>query len=210
MRLTLNQLVVGSNPTSPVMNLTYKQFFNSVIAQDDDCDYDESGYVICVFPDNKAAIFSYSHGSYYGTWEALGGLDGDGYDRPDLEREINSVWNGTVDQLIHMAENNLDFSIEGRPIDPSDYDADHLLACYKQVREWKEKMTQEQKSEKYSNFRLSNSEICIISEALNKLGNSANDQPRSVSESVRKQNMKYEALRDRFEKAASTISSNNS
>lgn len=38
-----------------------EDFENSVIAQDDDNDYQESGYVACVFSGGKAAITGYSH-----------------------------------------------------------------------------------------------------------------------------------------------------
>lgn len=89
-----------------------------IIAQDDDCDYSESGYVIIYdVVEKKYAIGRYSHCSCYGTWSALGDWS----------------WIGSKRQLIKMAKNKLDPDMPERKADPADYDYDHLEEVYKQV-----------------------------------------------------------------------------
>jgi len=120
------------------MKINIKVFEKSIIAQDDDCDYDESGYVACVFEDGSAAIFNYSHCSCYGTWEALSGQS-DYYWAEDTtepeDREIHPVWEGRKEELYVLAKAKMDPSHPGRPASEEDYDYDHLMKVYKQVLE---------------------------------------------------------------------------
>lgn len=98
------------------------------IAQDDDNDYDESGYVV-VTDGKSAAIARYGHCSCYGTWTDLSGKDG----------AIHFDWTGSLRQLKKMAVEKLDphNSLPGkRKADPSDMDYDHLMNVYQQVIEW--------------------------------------------------------------------------
>ena len=119
------------------MKINRRLFERSIIAQDDDHDYQESGFAICLFPDGTAAIFDYSHCSCYGTWEAMtGGGISDYYDSGEEnppDREVNPVWNGTKDQLIAIAKGLRDPSMPERLINSEDYDYDHLMNCYQQV-----------------------------------------------------------------------------
>ena len=104
--------------------MTRDDWMKAVIAQDDDCDYQESGWVAWVVGDN-AYLGSYSHCSCDGTWDVLGGTDGPGFD-----------WSGTVAELVALAESKGDPNMAGRTADPKDYDYDHLMNVYDQVIEW--------------------------------------------------------------------------
>lgn len=95
-----------------------------VIAQDDDNDYGESGYVVCV-KDNDARIGHYGHCSCYGTWD-------DGV--------LTWLWEGSLSELYKMALNQIDPVYPGRKSDPEDSDYDHLMAVYSQtLKYFKEK-----------------------------------------------------------------------
>jgi hypothetical protein len=104
-------------------------FEKSIIAQDDDNDYSESGWVAVVV-DNWAAISRYSHCSCFGTWD-------------DLTDECSSNprwdWQGTVEQLVKMAQNCADPAMPKREANKEDYDYDHLSEVYRQVLEWDKK-----------------------------------------------------------------------
>lgn len=97
------------------------------IAQDDDCDYSESGYVV-VTDGKSAGIAHYSHCSCFGTWTSLTERDG----------AIHWVWQGSLRTLKKLAVQELDphNSIGSRKADPKDYDYDHLMNVYQQVRKW--------------------------------------------------------------------------
>lgn len=108
------------------------KFEAHIIAQDDDCDYQESGWV-AVRVGSWAAIARYSHCSCYGTWTSLtgGGIsDSEGPDDPAWN------WQGSPEELIKMAENCMDPSISDRKASPEDYDYDHLCNVYKQILDW--------------------------------------------------------------------------
>lgn len=116
---------------------TREDFDRAVIAQDDDNDYDESGYVVAV-DGTDAGIASYSHCSCFGTFESLcGGGISDSYDKGD----ITWTWFGSVAELVRLAANGLDPNMPERAVNPADYDADHLLKCYEQVLAWHAKRT---------------------------------------------------------------------
>jgi hypothetical protein len=105
---------------------TSDEFRNAIIAQDDDNDYDESGYVV-VKEGNNYAIARYGHCSCYGTWTSLSDKGAIIWD-----------WTGTLRQLMKLARNKLDphSSIGNRKATPEDYDYDHLMSCYTQIIEW--------------------------------------------------------------------------
>ncbi len=110
-------------------------FRQSVIAQHDDCDYSESGWVAVVIG-NWAALTKYGHCSCYDTWASItgGGIsDEEGPDNPRWD------WVGTPQELLELAENNEDPGIKGRTASPEDYDYDHLQEVYKQIIEWSNK-----------------------------------------------------------------------
>lgn len=98
-----------------------------VIAQDDDNDYEESGYIAVITDEGIAAITNYSHCSCYGTAEAVDG---------------KWMWQGTPDELVRMAELEIDPAWPGgiqRRAYPQDFDYDHLMKVYDQIREWNRK-----------------------------------------------------------------------
>jgi hypothetical protein len=113
--------------------LTKDEFLAAVIAQDDDNDYQESGWLACVFADGTAAIGSYSHNSCYGTFEAL--IDSDDLNYHD-DGTASFVWSGTVAQLVTMAANLADPVFPDRVAASDDHDYDHLVNMYRGVLAW--------------------------------------------------------------------------
>jgi len=105
---------------------TRDEFIDAVIAQDDDNDYDESGYVAVVIGD-EAALSKYGHCSCYDTWDDL---TGNGSPRWD--------WTGTVEELVQLARGKKDPSLPERTAMSKDYDYDHLMEVYRQIIEWHE------------------------------------------------------------------------
>ncbi len=119
--------------------MTGDEFWSSIVGQDDDNDYQESGYVACVVERAGLRIGllgNYGHCSCYGTWECLAG--GGISDSFSGSEEKHPVWNwiGSVGELIAMAGRNADPIIPTREISKDDCDGDHLLAVYRQVLEW--------------------------------------------------------------------------
>lgn len=117
--------------------LTRQEFEAAIIAQDDDCDYSESGWVACVFSDGVASIGSYSHCSCYGTFDSLCGNDG--YVEWDAARSASFVWSGSVSELVEMARLTADPVLTDRQASSDDYDYDHLIEMYRQVLEWNDR-----------------------------------------------------------------------
>ena len=115
------------------MRLTKEEFENSIIAQDDDEDYSESGYVACVFPDGQAALGHYGHCSCYGTFEDL---CGGGISDYFSEGDASFTWLGTVVELVALAERKGDPGLPNRAANTKDYDYDHLMSLYEQILEW--------------------------------------------------------------------------
>ncbi len=114
------------------MFMTLEQFEASVIAQDDDQDYQEAGYVAGVH-EGVAFISRYSHCSCYGTFDALcGGGIGDSFSSGSLTLD----WTGTVEELIDMATRIADPVMPDRAAVDSDYDYDHLVKVYAGIRQW--------------------------------------------------------------------------
>lgn len=114
------------------------QFEKSIIAQDDDNNYSESGFVAVVH-EGVAAIASYSHCSCYGTWESLnaGGIS----DHVDAVDPLKTLWDwsGTPDELVRMAARKSDINFPNRDANPADSDYDHLMAVYEQIIAWDRK-----------------------------------------------------------------------
>lgn len=111
---------------------TRKEFHKATIAQDDDNDYEESGWVALVLgPD--AALARYSHCSCYGTFTSLcgGGINND-----IEEGEVTWEWMGSVNDLVMLAAGRRDPIFPQREVVESDRDGDHLLKCYDQVLIW--------------------------------------------------------------------------
>lgn len=107
-------------------------FEKSIVAQEDDGDYDESGWVAVVVGD-WAALTKYGHCSCYDTWASItgGGIsDDEGPDEPRWD------WQGTPDDLVNLAGAKSDPGLKGRSADPKDYDYDHLMAVYQQILTW--------------------------------------------------------------------------
>jgi uncharacterized protein (TIGR02996 family) len=107
------------------------RFQKSIVAQDDDNDYDESGYVVVRVGD-WCAMARYSHCSCYGTWASItgGGIsDSEGPNHPCWD------WQGTWEKLLDMANRKADPAMPDRGADPSDYDYDHLCNVYQQILE---------------------------------------------------------------------------
>lgn len=94
--------------------------YDFIIAQDDDNDYEESGYV-AFLKDGKAFLARYSHCSCYGTWES---------------GAIRTTWDGTTDDLVKLARDGGDPDMPGRLSSPDDSDHDHLMETYRQIIEW--------------------------------------------------------------------------
>lgn len=117
--------------TPKTVKLDRDAFEASIIAQHDDEDYDESGYVAFVVG-KTAYIARYSHCSCFGTWTALDRSDHSIRGGGNLIYE----WSGTVIQLISMARKKMDPALTGRVASPEDNDYDHLMAVYEQVIEW--------------------------------------------------------------------------
>jgi len=105
--------------------LTYDNFREYVVAQDDDCDYSESGWLALIH-EGTAYLARYGHCSCYDTLEGLG-----------IDKNYMSsnwfVWSGSVDGLISMAERKADPAMPERIADSEDCDYDHLMTVYKDV-----------------------------------------------------------------------------
>jgi hypothetical protein len=116
-------------------HMTRDEFEAAIIAQDDDKDYSESGWVAWVIGD-KAYLGRYSHCSCFDTFDALcGGGISDHFD----EGAVICDWHGTVAELIDLAIRRADPAFPTRAANERDYDWDHLLAVYSQVLEWNRK-----------------------------------------------------------------------
>jgi len=108
-----------------------RDFDAAVIAQDDDEDYEESGWVAWVIGET-AYLGSYSHCSCYGTFEVIC----DDYANATSEGTPRYDWSGTVAELVAMAERKADPNMPERMSDPKDCDYDHLMKVYEQVIAW--------------------------------------------------------------------------
>lgn len=125
-----------------VQKVTGKEFKESIIAQDDDGDYRESGYVACVFKrgdERFACLFHYSHCSCYDTWASICGGGISNYPEENEIMEPAWDWLGSVEELVEKAKNDMDPTLGWRKNDDRDDDVDHLREAYRQILEWHEK-----------------------------------------------------------------------
>ena len=97
-----------------------KQGGRNVIAQSDDEDYSECGWV-CYEHDGTMHLANYSHCSCYGTWTVID--DGGG-----------PSWSGTREELIALVRGNRDPDMPERRSTPGDSDYKHLQAVYAELR----------------------------------------------------------------------------
>lgn len=109
---------------------TIAELGQCVVAQDDDCGYSESGYIVCRIGDT-AYVYHYSHCSCYGTWEYLSGGGVGSHEDPNA-RPIPD-WHGSWADLVAKARAGECLEFDGRKLSGSDYDFDHLSECYKQI-----------------------------------------------------------------------------
>ena len=111
--------------------LTRDNFGDCIVAQDDDCDYDESGW-IAVVHEGVAYLSNYGHCSCYGTWTALGGGN---YSTPQMnELPANwYTWSGSVAEMVSMAERKADPAMPDREMGENDCDYDHLMKVYEEI-----------------------------------------------------------------------------
>lgn len=118
-----------------------KEFLASVVAQDDDDDYEEIGYVVCVVERQGlriALLAKYGHNSVHDTWSDLcQDFDGDYLnDKPDdVVCHPRWIWIGSVEEFLGLARNDADPTIPTRKNADEDYQVDHLRAVYRQVQE---------------------------------------------------------------------------
>jgi hypothetical protein len=116
------------------INMTRAAFDSAIIAQSDDEDYQESGYVVFKNSSNIYHLCAYGHCSCYDTFTDLvgGGIS----DNP-ASGTITPEWSGTKEELIRLAKNDLDptWASSGRPRknNDADSDVDHLREVYAQV-----------------------------------------------------------------------------
>ncbi len=114
------------------VHITREQFEQGIIAQDDDNDYSESGYVATII-DGVAHLARYGHCSCFGTFEDVcGGGISDYYE----QGEASFVWSGTPDELVAMARGGMDPDMPSRKANAEDYDHDHLEAVYRKIIAW--------------------------------------------------------------------------
>lgn len=116
------------------LQLTAGEFRAAIIAQSDDDDFEESGWVACVLPDGTALLGAYAHDSCYNTFDAL--CDVGGVACYVAEGLASFTWGGTVAGLVDLATRRADPAIPERLADPQDSDYDHLMAVYAGVLEW--------------------------------------------------------------------------
>jgi len=114
--------------------VTDREFWKSVIAQHDDEDWQESGYIAC-YHKNVAYLTNYYHCSCYGTFEAL---CGGGISDRFSEGIPSFIWSGTLKELVDMAKRGADPHMPSRVAKEADCDYKHLMEVYKQILEWYE------------------------------------------------------------------------
>ena len=108
--------------------LTKREYNNFCVARSDSQDYDMSGYAAIVVDENKAALVHIGHCSCYGTFDA--------YNEESTELSGGTVaWQGTLQELLSLANRKADPEMEGRILVEADYDSNYLLGVYKQLLE---------------------------------------------------------------------------
>lgn len=116
-----------------MIEISKLDFLNNIIAQSDDEDYSESGWVCWKYQD-KYYLARYSHCSCYGTYEALSEQDS-GYSVFDdaFISNLNYSWHGTREELLDLVKNKRDPDMIEREANLDDYDYDHLMDVYDQI-----------------------------------------------------------------------------
>jgi hypothetical protein len=118
------------------IKISEKAFLRSVLAQSDDCDCQESGWV-AFYWNEKAYLARYSHCSCYDTFYMLSNGAGDNDLSDDKSDDsvypIQVVWEGTLNELFGMAYNCSDPDFPGRKASEDDSDYDHLTDVYRQL-----------------------------------------------------------------------------
>lgn len=112
------------------IRMTDDEFRSHIIAQDDDDDYSESGYVVIRISNDLCFLSSYGHCSCYGTATSLRGGD---YGDCKSDEFMVFQWRGTWAELVDMAKRTADPALPDRTADPEDYDYDHLVSVYSQI-----------------------------------------------------------------------------
>lgn len=118
-----------------MLELTNQEFLDATIAQKDDKDYEESGWV-CLKVEDTFYLCRYCHCSCYDTYTDLaGGGIVDNYS-DNIKRNISFSWSGTKEELVNMALNKLDPDMPTRTSEPEDSDYEHLLSVYSQLQKY--------------------------------------------------------------------------
>lgn len=110
-----------------------KDFRDHIIAQHDDEDWRESGWVIVVKGD-EAAIAHYGHCSCYDTWDDL--VESNDHHTTNELPRMRWDWTGSVAELRTIVFNDRDPFMPERTANPEDNGYDHLAACYQQAIQW--------------------------------------------------------------------------
>lgn len=117
-----------------MINISKLDFINNIIAQSDNDDWQESGWV-CWKHNDTYFLAPYSHCSCYGTYEGLSAQDfGYTYVDDSTISDLNYTWSGTREDLLNMAKNKLDPAMPERKALPEDYDYQHLMNVYSQIQ----------------------------------------------------------------------------
>ena len=112
--------------------ITRANYGELTVAQSDDCDYEESGWIALVDGDD-AYLAQYGHCSCYGTWTALCGHTWRDDCSDDFLPANWYVWQGTKQEMIELARCKADPAVPNREAQPDDCDYDHLMEVYKQL-----------------------------------------------------------------------------
>ena len=116
-----------------VLRMTPKQMSEWTIAQKDDEDYQESGYIALKISDEECYLSNYSHCSCYGTFTCLAGGGISEYYEQDQVAELQFIWKGTWQELVAMAKRKADPHVPTLTAREADYDYTHLMDVYGQI-----------------------------------------------------------------------------
>lgn len=117
------------------VRMTGGEFRMSIVAQDDDNDYQESGWVVCKVRRGETdygLVGVYGHCSCYDTWVDLCGGGISDYYGDDEVMEPQFAWIGSWEAVEWMARYGIDPK-SLRPIDDNTYNRDHLESCWRQI-----------------------------------------------------------------------------
>lgn len=123
-----------------MIKITEELFKKSIIAQKDDDDYEESGYVVLNI-DNTIYLFDYSHCSCYSTFEVITDFNDQSYnDEGDKEANIDimPLFEGSIEDFKAMAIHKSDLHMPERKSHLDDCDYEKLHSVYTQFLKWLE------------------------------------------------------------------------